>query len=200
MSPDNQIPTPSVADVLASYRRYISGLDDFCMKLREKYWESMVCRPGCTDCCSQELTVFPIEAAGIRIYVESLAAARRDQIKGHVKEYRTTGKTSPCAFLLQGRCLVYPARALLCRTEGFILAHRGSGDADWSVTACPKNFEKLDLASTVPSEDLINLESLNQSLAVLNHAYVKASGWTGKERVRFSEVLDGKGQEGLSLR
>jgi Fe-S-cluster containining protein len=186
MSPGNQNPAPSESEVLDAYSRYVSGLDDFCMKLREKHSEAILCRPGCAECCSEELAVFPVEAARIRLHVNALGTARRDQIRTRLDDYRESGTTTPCPFLLQGRCLIYPARPLLCRTEGFALAYRSPRDDEWCVSICPKNFEKSGSARDIPTEDLINLESLNQSLAVLNHAYVKASGWKGEERVRLS--------------
>ncbi len=191
MSPNDDKQAPTVTDVFDGYRRYVSGLDDFCMKLREKYWESMHCRPGCAECCSQELAVFPVEATRIRLYVDSLSAARRDEIQTRLGKYRASGDKTPCPFLLRGRCHIYPARPLLCRTEGFALAYRSPRDDEWCVSVCPKNFRKSDPGHDVPTEDLINLDSLNQSLAVLNHAYVHASGWKGEERVRLSELLGG---------
>ncbi len=188
MEPNDRQSAPSAEEVLESYERYVRDLDDFCAKLREKYWEALNCRPGCVTCCSRELTVFPIEAARIRRHISGFGAVRREQLRARLAESNASVEAAPCPLLYRGRCLVYPARPLLCRTEGYVLAHRDPDTHGWRVTACPKNFEKLDLASEIPAPDLINLESLNQSLAVLNHAYVKASGWRGEERVRLSEV------------
>lgn len=183
------VPPVSARDVFEGYRRYVSGLDDFCRSLREKYWGAMSCRPGCVDCCSEALRVFPLEAAWMRGAFESLGAPRRSQIREHLETYGASGREEPCPLLFGGRCLLYPARPLLCRTEGFILAHRSRGEGHWRVSVCPRNFEGVDLVSEIPRAHLINLESLNQSLAVLNHAYVGASRWAGPERIPLREIL-----------
>jgi Fe-S-cluster containining protein len=179
----------SVGSVLGSYHRYVAGLDDLCQRLRQAHWSHITCRPGCTDCCSHELTVFPVEAAWIRRHIEMMGTAQRKEIQKHLEEYHGSGRIEPCAFLRGGRCLVYPARPLLCRTEGFALAHQPVEGENWQVIVCPRNFQGVDLATALPQSDLINLESLNQSLVVLNHAYVNASGWKGAKRVRLSEIL-----------
>jgi|GEM_PF-738471 len=179
----------SVPKVFERYGEYVSRLDDFCRALRETYWEAIRCRPGCVACCSEELTVFPVEAAWIRRRIQAMPAARRGGVEKHLEAYRSSDRRQPCSFLARGRCLVYAARPLLCRTEGFALARRAEAEGKWLVSACPRNFEGMDLADRMPQTDLINLDSLNQSLAVLNHAYVKVSGWKGEERVRLSRVL-----------
>lgn len=70
----------------------------------------MRCRLGCSECCVDGLTVFPVEAARI----EAFAA-----------ELLQTGSPHPpgrCAFLDdQGGCRIYAHRPYVCRTQGLPL-------------------------------------------------------------------------------
>lgn len=99
----------------------------------------LACRAGCDSCCVAGLSVLPVEAAALRRHL-----AQRTE-RG---ELAFTAKgNGHCVFLdVAGRCSVYAARPILCRTHGLPLrtsgeAPRGSlrvvGD---DVTVCNLNF------------------------------------------------------------
>lgn len=92
----------------------------------------LTCGAGCTDCCTDGLTVFAIEAANI---------AR------HHAELLATGEPHPegaCAFLDgAGHCRVYAHRPYVCRTQGlplrWIEEDEESGELFEARDICPKN-------------------------------------------------------------
>lgn len=94
------------------------------------------CRAGCSDCCSDGLTVFAIEAAVIERHHQELLAEGLPHAEG------------ACAFLDEERhCRIYDARPYVCRTQGLPLrwVERGEDAADDEAQElrdiCPLNVE-----------------------------------------------------------
>ncbi len=76
----------------------------------------LVCRRGCSDCCQDNLSVFPVEAEVIRRHCEPMLT---------FDEPHPEGK---CAFLDgDGACRIYPWRPYVCRTQGLPLRWAGEG-------------------------------------------------------------------------
>lgn len=84
------------------------------------------CRERCSFCCHQAVLIVPYEAFYLAQYLsESLAEDSRHRIKARIAEKdRITGKMkvqellhhkSPCSFLEDDCCAVYPARPMACR-------------------------------------------------------------------------------------
>lgn len=77
----------------------------------ERLGPRLRCGPGCSACCTDELTVFAVEAALI------------------AEEQRAVLSQPPCApgacaFLdQQRRCRIYPSRPYVCRTQGLPLRY-----------------------------------------------------------------------------
>jgi Fe-S-cluster containining protein len=99
------------------------------------------CRPGCSDCCVDALTVFTIEAAVIqRHHAELLRTARPHPAGG-------------CAFLDEaGSCRIYAHRPYVCRTQGLPLRWLEEDEDEEIVESrdiCPKN-----VAGGPPLEEL----------------------------------------------
>jgi hypothetical protein len=68
------------------------------------------CGPGCTDCCTDDLTVFEVEAERIRWGA------------GPVLREERPGPEGACAMLdRDGNCRVYEHRPYVCRTPGLPL-------------------------------------------------------------------------------
>lgn len=102
----------------------------------------MQCSTGCSDCCHVRLTITGIEAAAIRAHVASWPRARRQDLA-------STGPTDRCAALdPAGRCKIYDARPLVCRSHGVPIRMRQRGLP--IVQACYRNFTR-----TVPDADCI---------------------------------------------
>ena len=70
----------------------------------------LACRLGCSACCVDELTVFPVEAERIRAHHGALLAEGAPHQVG------------ACAFLDDvGACRIYADRPYVCRTQGLPL-------------------------------------------------------------------------------
>jgi hypothetical protein len=76
------------------------------------------CRPGCADCCRDDLTVFAIEA--------ELILRERRELLAH-EEPHPPGR---CAFLsAMATCRIYEERPYVCRTQGLPLRWVAATDA-----------------------------------------------------------------------
>jgi Fe-S-cluster containining protein len=101
---------------------------------------SIACAAGCAACCNQQVAVAPVEAAAIAQYVarhfnDEADAALVARLRG--LDAVTRGKTAlerghlrqPCAFLVEGRCSIYPVRPLRCRG----VHSRDAGYCGWAM-------------------------------------------------------------------
>jgi Fe-S-cluster containining protein len=92
----------------------------------------MQCATGCSDCCHVRLTITTVEAAAIRAHVTTWSAEQR-------RGLAESGQTDRCAALdPAGRCKIYPARPLVCRSHGVPIRLRQGGLP--VVQACHRNF------------------------------------------------------------
>ncbi len=106
----------------------------------------MQCQTGCSDCCHVRLTITTVEAAAIRDLVAGWSSERRRTLAhtgptdepGEISGGRA-GNLDVCAALDgAGRCKIYEARPLVCRSHGVpIRLRRGALPV---VQACHRNF------------------------------------------------------------
>jgi len=96
----------------------------------------MQCATGCSDCCHVRLTITEVEAAAIRAHVAGWPAAQR-------RALAITGPADHCAALdSAGKCKIYHARPLVCRSHGVpIRLQRGSLPV---VQSCFRNFVRTE--------------------------------------------------------
>jgi hypothetical protein len=97
----------------------------------------LVCRRGCDSCCTDDLTVFEVEAARIR-----------DEF-GALLEGGTPRAPGACAMLDdEGGCRIYGARPYVCRTQGLLLRWFEEDDDDNVLEyrdICPLNDDGASL-------------------------------------------------------
>ena len=83
-----------------------SKIDGFFARVEARHGDDMQCQTGCSDCCHVRLSVTAVEAADIRTY---LATRRIDP----------NPAPDRCAALdVAGRCQIYDARPVVCRSHG----------------------------------------------------------------------------------
>lgn len=130
---------------------------------------AFACREGCDSCCLPGLSVFEIEAAALREALAALEPALRERVRtqGHAPERER------CALLVEGRCSVYAARPLICRSHGLaVVADAGV------VDHCPLNYVDQE----VPRASMLVLDAVNRPLAVM------AQLWDGGARVELAAL------------
>lgn len=77
---------------------------------------------------------------------------------------------SRCRFLDENQaCSIYEARPIICRSHGAPIFSKEGDDA--VVDVCPLNFRDDPRLATLRSEDFVNIDLLNQLLALLNKAF-----------------------------
>ncbi len=125
-------------DELAEYRALVGKVDDAVARAADRAGDELTCRSGCASCCVDGLSVLPVEAFALAAAVEARVAAGHDPPAARPTD-------DACVFLdVDGRCAVYAARPLLCRTHGLPLVTgepaRGALRVVDDISVCALNF------------------------------------------------------------
>ena len=150
---------------LRNYHRLIDQVDNVCRRIQEGYAGQIACEKGCAgNCCRIHLSVFPIEAIFLAIALKKLS---REMVRHIRQKARHTNSFGPCPLLEEGACLMYASRLIICRTHGLPMRNEYRGHR--FIGFCRKNFRKLD---PMPDDAVIDLDRLNNHLAVVNQLFV----------------------------
>ncbi|HEV7555779.1 MAG TPA: YkgJ family cysteine cluster protein [Kofleriaceae bacterium] len=88
-------------------------IDAFFARVEARHPVDIECRTGCSDCCHVRLTITAAEAESIRTLVASWPAERRAALAA------ISAPADRCAALdAGGRCSIYDARPVVCRSHG----------------------------------------------------------------------------------
>ncbi len=174
-------PSPEAAPH-AAYRQLLADIERFAAVLRQRFPTSITCRPGCTGCCQQQLTVLPIEAAALREYVSRLDAPAQARLRRQAQAVREQEAApspavppGPCPALVDGACAVYPARPVLCRTHGFPLLYLDEEDPTSGILdVCPLNF--TDDADAITHRDVFDMTVVNTRLVAASLSFDPTGG------------------------
>jgi Fe-S-cluster containining protein len=101
------------------------------------YGDRLTCRRGCSACCTDDLTVFEVEAEAIR------------QHHGELLAEGVPAPVGRCAFLdAEGACRIYEHRPYVCRTQGLPLRWFEEDEATEEVAEyrdiCELNVDTVD--------------------------------------------------------
>ena len=195
-------------DPLAAHRALVAKVDAFEAAVRTRRASSMACRAGCSACCHAELAVCDVEAALVREGLAALDAEARARLGARVE--RHDGR---CVLLeADGRCAIYEARPLVCRTQGLPLRYpddvipeaaimaRGKGARGGALTWCPLNFRGDDHAPR--AEDVLDAERVDAMLALSNREHVTRAGGELERRTllrALAREITGELNEGKPL-
>lgn len=175
---------------LEQYRRLVERIDRFAADVIDRHGEHLACHKGCDTCCTH-FGISTVEALALALEVsrlprESFRALRRQP------PHPTSGEA--CPLLLEGACRLYLARPLICRTQGLPLLIR-EGDTQ-RVDCCPLNFNGVE---SLPGDAVLDLETLNQTLAAINLLCLRElreQGLELPERYLLAEALQLEFAEG----
>jgi len=152
-----------ISQILNNYQHLLAKTDERCREILKNYSGHIRCKKGCAMCCCH-ISVFPIEAAVMRLAVNALPEAAADHIR---KKARTALPQGACPLLEDGACLLYDSRPIICRTHGFPIFFIQDGKQ--RIDVCPLNFEGV---SSLPGHAAIDLERLNQTLSLINRMFI----------------------------
>jgi Fe-S-cluster containining protein len=152
---------------LRDYHKLIAAVDRRCRRIVRRHRDLIACTKGCAgNCCRIHISVYPVEALAMALALQKLAPDLRHRIQNKA---RHTNSFGPCPLIEDGACLMYDARAVICRTHGLPMLTEYRGHR--AVGYCEKNFRNL---SPIPAEDIIDLSHLNNLLAAVNRGFVSA--------------------------
>lgn len=140
----------STDDELAEYRALVDKVDAAVAAAAARAGEQVTCRAGCSSCCVDGLSVMPVEAHAIAAHV---AAHGLDAVRA---------SEDACVFLDgRGRCRVYAARPLGCRTFFCERAVHADGRRGKLPTATTRTLRPLagELAALSPGVEARPLRS-----------------------------------------
>ncbi len=177
--------------LLAEYDAVVAKVEAAVSSSSHAAGDQLACRAGCDSCCVAGLRVLPVEAAALQRFV-----AAQQSVGG--LEFTPKGQGF-CGFLdAAGRCAVYAARPLLCRTHGLPLKMAGSRAAraergslrvvDDDVTVCGLNFTGR---APAPGE-ILDATAILKLLVVVDRRYRERVGLPDDaSRVSLSALLTG---------
>ncbi len=168
-------------DALNSYRELVDKVDAQWRRSAELLGARLHCGPGGCACC-RHISVFPVEAVNLALALKELPAQQAEALRRRAQNATADGA---CPLLNDdGRCALYAARPIICRSQGLpllILTQTGK-----QVTACPEN----DFAGApLPAGAVVELERLNEILVAVNQVFVKTAMPEAPERISIAEAL-----------
>jgi uncharacterized protein len=164
---------------MQGYFHLIAQLEAEMARLSRLHGPLLNCSPGCSSCCA-ELTLLPLEAAVIREACSGLGKKRLEVLR------QQAGSGDGCPFLSQQRCLIYPARPIICRTHGLPVAYVDPEREVVEVSACPHNFPAEHEFTT---EELLFLDPYNGQLLLLDRQLAPGRLPEAAERIPMRQLL-----------
>jgi hypothetical protein len=120
---------------VSRYPDLAAKADAFFARVQARHGSDMKCNTGCHHCCHVRLSITRVEADAIRAEVAGWTAERRRALR----ENAVAAPAEHCVALAAGRCLIYAARPLVCRSHGAPIRMRDARSLP-VVQACSNNF------------------------------------------------------------
>ncbi len=160
-------------------------VDAFFARAQGAHGPTITCHAGCDACCHRRFSVTGVEADALRRHLGTLDAEAREALRTRAR----SGDPSRCAALGDdGRCGVYEARPLICRTHGLALRFRDDRRHLPMLDACPKNYADVDLASLDPAT-VLDQTTLSTVVATLDALHADAVKRPRGERCELDAVM-----------
>jgi Fe-S-cluster containining protein len=140
------------------YLQLRNELDARCAELYALHAPHLNCEEGCDMCC-MDFSIFPLE-------VDAIKAQAGEALKNGV----TPAAEGECPFLVNHSCVIYPARPMICRTQGLPLLYMG--EENWELSTCELNFTDFDF-DEFTQENTFPQDRFNSRLFMLNKKYIE---------------------------
>lgn len=164
--------------LLKNYENLLLRVDTHVRTIAETYRDQISCKKGCDACC-RFLNLFPVEAFSLSRAFLALPGHARDRATERV----SAGKDH-CPLLVDGACLLYAERPVICRTHGFPLYLEKQGQA--MVDFCPENFKGM---TELPKDAMLDLNQLNTLLTAVNQHFIAHIDTALPDRIPVSQAL-----------
>ena len=160
---------------MSRYAELTAKVDAFFTRVTLRHGEDIQCGNGCSDCCHVRLTITAVEARALRDEIARMSRQERETLRANA----LAGAADRCAALdPTGRCLVYAARPIVCRSHGApVRMRKGSLPV---IESCFRNF-----THTEPDPDCVIDQ---ETLSALTLAVDREAGGDGS-RVDLAELL-----------
>ena len=170
-------------DALTILKSMYGEIDAQAGILAQIHGPRLVCCRGCCMCCTDDLTVFEVEAENIR------------RSQGELLRSATPHSPGACAFLDDaGACRIYADRPYVCRTQGLPLRwldEEESGEFVELRDICPLNDEgDFEPIEELPESECWSIGPFEERLAKLQLEFGK-----GKlQRIPLRSLFDIQGE------
>lgn len=152
-------------------RSLIRSVDRALAEAARKSGAWLVCRPGCLECCKGPFSITRLDALRLRLglaKLEKRAPRRAARVRARAREAAARGASAgdddlcPALDPATGRCDLYTARPITCRTFGppvrcgaeavgiCELCFQGASDAE--IAACEVEIDAAGLESALLEE------------------------------------------------
>ncbi len=169
------------------YRDLTARVDAFFTRVAERHAADLRCAPGCDSCCHARLTVTTIEADVISAHVATLEAPARAHLATVAARPVDAGKPRCAALDDDGRCLVYEARPLVCRSHGVPIRLRSPGSLP-VIQACELNFTAHG-PEAADADCVLDQKTLSATLLAVDQMHTDATGRPRGVRVDLATLL-----------
>jgi hypothetical protein len=163
-------------NITEKYKKLIDESDSECRRLEEMHSGKMVCRKGCTSCCT-DFSIFPVEFFSIS-----------EGLKGREIIFNPGAKEGECLMLVSGLCTIYGSRPFICRSHGLPLL--SMGDDGWELSHCELNF--TENTTDFDESNTLAHDRFNSKLFMLNKMFittVKEAGYSEFDLIPLSKLL-----------
>jgi hypothetical protein len=164
--------------LLVGWQQLAAKADGFFADVQRSHGSAMHCAPGCSQCCTVELTVSLVEGLALWRGLLGQPPAEREMLSR-----RAAGPAGSCALLVDHRCALYAWRPSICRTHGLAVAQRVG-----EVSCCPLNF-----VDEIPSGAVLDGALLGATLAVVDELAGRELGLETTRRIAVRDLV----REGL---
>lgn len=100
---------------MSRYPELAAKVDAMFARVHARHADQMACNSGCSHCCHVRLTITAVEADAIQRLVDAMPPAAAAALSANA----AAAAPDRCAALdTNGRCLIYAARPIVCRSHG----------------------------------------------------------------------------------